>query len=106
MTTVSRVRARWTGGPIWAAVTAVLAWTLATVAVLYYNPGSEPYWRISTEPPFTCNRTVGHSAACDQAIQTLNDSWNWLHTYPLLGFIVLGYVAIVVIAIRGRRRAG
>ena len=104
MSTASRVHARWTGGPIWAAVTAVLAWTLATVAVLYYNPGSEPFWRIYTEPPFTCNRTVSHSASCDQAIQTLNDSWNWLHTYPLLGFIVVGYLAVGVIAYRGWRR--
>ena len=106
MTTASRVPTRWTGGPTSAAVTAAVAWTLATVAVVLYNPGAEPYWRLLTQPTFTCNRTVSHSAACDQAIQTVNDSWNWLHIYPLLGFIVLGYVAICVVASRGRRRAG
>ena len=103
MTKTSRPHTRWTGGPTWAAVTAVVAWTLATVALVLYNPGSEPYWRQMTQPPFTCNRTVSHSAACDQAIQTANEAWNWLHIYPLLGFIVLGYVAIGVIAIRGRK---
>lgn len=105
MTTASRVRNRWTGGPTWAAVTAALAWTFATVAVLLYNPGTEPYWRLITQPPFTCNRTVSHSAACEVAIQTANDAWNWLHIYPSLGFFVLGYVAIWFVASRGRRRS-
>ncbi len=89
---------------------AVAMWTAAAFGFLLLDPGGDVLWRAFSTPPFTCGRLVGRSFACDTALQALDHTWHWLHTYPMLAFIALGYVAILAIAIRGRsrgtRRAG
>ena len=92
------------GGRGRAALGAFALWTAVAFGLLYFDPGSDALWEAFSQPPFTCGRLVGRGPACEIGLQSLNDTWNWLHIYPLLAFIVLGYVAITVIVIRGRRR--
>lgn len=87
-------------GSIWPVVVALLGWTAVVVAFLYFDPGSEPYW----SNPLLCMRLVGRTAACQAGQNTINDAWQWLHFWPLLLACVSGYIAIVVVAIRGPRR--
>ena len=81
----------------WPVVIALLGWTAVAFAFLYFDPGSEPYW----SHPLLCMRTVGRSAACVAGQNTINAAWQWLHIWPLLIACVSGYIAIVVIAVRG-----
>ena len=103
MTTASVDRSSKTGGRWWPAVVAILLWTTVSFLVLLFDPGFEVYGLAMSQPPFTCQRLVGRSLACDDAVNAANTTWLWLHQYPMLLFIAAGYVAIAFIAIRGRR---
>ncbi len=102
MTIAPPERASRSGGQRWPIVAAILIWSAFSFAILFFDPGSEAYFRILNQPPFTCMRLVGRSAACKEAVIAANAAWVWIHQYPLLLSVAAGYVAIVVIAIRGR----
>ncbi len=99
-----QVGARSTGGTRWAAARATAIWTAFALALLFFNPGGEALWRFVNQPPFTCIRLVSHSAACEHTFDAVNAVWPWLHLYPMLAFIGIGYMAIAVIALRRRFR--
>lgn len=77
-------------------VAAIAGWSIFVLVLLVFDPGF-------VQTP-TCMRLVGRSAEC----QALADAWNdaaWRqHTLPLLVLIAAGYVAILLVAITGRRR--
>ncbi|HEU4671384.1 MAG TPA: hypothetical protein VFS32_00625 [Candidatus Limnocylindrales bacterium] len=58
--------------------------------LLLFEPGQPPLL-------LQCMRLVGRSASCDASQQAINDTYQHLYVWPLLGFIAAGFVAIVLI---------
>lgn len=77
-------------------VAAIVGWSLFVAAVLYLAPGMP-------NALVACMRLVGRSEACVEQQEQANATVIALWTTPMLLFLVAGYVAIAVIAIRRSR---
>jgi len=76
---------------------ALALWTAFVLVLLLFDPGFIP--------PLPCGRLVGPNAECEAAQALANEAAWWLHTLPLIASIAAGYIAIILVATRGRRRA-
>ena len=73
---------------------AAILWSAVAVGLLLFNPGQPSVL-------LACMRMVGRSAACEAGQQTVNDASWWLHTLPLMATIAAGYIAVVILKLRG-----
>lgn len=85
-----------------------MAWTAFTLSLVIFDVGADAVWRARMTGPFTCGRLVGATSGgnptCAWAMQRLYETDQWFHLYPALAFMVIGYLAIIAVAVRGRRR--
>jgi hypothetical protein len=74
---------------------AVAGWTAFSLGLLAVDPGGAIMLPL-------CGRLIDRSAECDAQIEAANQA-HWLgHTLPELSFVLLGFIAIAVIALRWR----
>lgn len=73
---------------------AVQAWTIVGLALLLIDPGGVP-------ARLECARRISPTAACLAAQDVVTDVWRMLHFWPLLATIGLGYLAILLVFLRG-----
>jgi len=79
-----------------ALVASVILWPAVSLALLYFLA---PFY-----PVYPCAHLVGATSACRAAVTAANEVVQALAIRPILATIVIGYIAIAVIRLRGLRR--
>jgi hypothetical protein len=77
-------------------VAALAGWSIVVLGLLVFEPGF-------AQAP-SCMRLVGRSAECEALAEAWNRALWWQNTLPLIVVIAAGYLAILLVALAGRRR--